>query len=679
MLLCLLFAGRSFAQGPSTIPVAPVKDTNLNKTNTTKWENQEPRISYEKLNSARIYTPDTTVHTFQRSKFTQPWYRDLGNLGSPVNNLFFTPEVFAGPTLGYHVFDEYRYDMDSLNYYSTTRPYSVFTYMLGSKLEQYAGVMHSQAIKPNWNFAVEYRKINSPGYYKISRNNHDNAWFTTNYKSLDKHYELYAGIVYNKEQHDENGGVNDSELSLKDYSDKRTLDAPYQSNSYSETRSSVTNVHRDYGVGLYQSYMWGRTDTTYNTDSTQYTYHLVPRFSISHEVKLGSEKHSFKDFTPDSTRYVRFFSHTFPNEGSGFYQAGGDSVFTQQKWLWIDNKIMLNGFIGKGARQLTFSAGIGNRYDQFVSKPVSNLIKDSLPKQVYSIGLDRSDVVSNYLAGQIKKEALAPGAWEYGGNLKFIFSGADAGDFVVSALLGKQLKNNVGSFEAGFRQQVSSAPYSFTNYENVYAKLFYNFSKESVTMLYAQLGSPRIKLSAGVRNYLVNNYLYISQSEIPAQYTTSFSITQAWIRKVFRVGDFYLDNELVYQNIPANAPVNIPLLMGRHQLSYERDMFKRKLKIATGVEVRYNSPYAPAGYDAILNKFFYQNITKVSNSPEAALFLNFRIKRFRAFIMGDNLQQMFAKNAVLFTATPLLSNSFVPVYAAPDALIRFGFNWVMVN
>ncbi len=666
---------------PGTTP----KDTSMNKTNSGKWKDEEAKITWEKLNSTRIYTPDTGIHTFQRNLFTQPWYRDMGNLGSPANNLMFTPEDRVGQSLGYHVNDVYRLNVDSLNYYNTSRPYSIFTYQLGSKLEQTAGIMHSQNIHPNWNFMVDYRKINAPGEYKIQRNNHDIAALSTNYLSLDKHYLLSAAMVYNKIQHDENGGiVNDSELSNPLYTDRKTLDVAYQNQSYSTLRSPVTNVQRDFTLLVQHSYRWGRNDTTYNSDSTSFTHKLITRFSITHKMELGTEKHTYKDLKPDSLRYSSLFNYSFPVTGAGYYAAGGDSVFTQQKWFWLDNKVMVNGFIGKEGHQSEISAGLGNRYDQFISAPVSNIIKDSLPKLYYSSGLDRSSVLSNYLVADIHKEALTPGAWQYAANAKFFFSGADAGNFILDANLGKQLKNNWGSFIAGFRQAVNSAPYSYTNYENPYTKLFYQFSNESVTTLYATINNQKFRFSAGIKNYIIGNYIYINDSEKPAQYTVPFSITQAWVRKLFKMGNFFLDNELVYQQLPQNAPVNIPAFMGRHQLSYEVAMFKKRLKIATGVELRYNTAYHAAGYDALLNKFFYQKSIYVENYPEESVFLNFRIKRFRAFVMVDNLQQLFASNTILNTGTPVLNyygagTATIPVYAAPDLIIRFGFNWVMVN
>jgi hypothetical protein len=687
-LLSLLFCGViSYAQSNlttgnpaqiTTIQNAPQRDTNLNKTNTNKWKNAETQIHYEQLNSSVIRVPDTPIHVFHRRPFLQPWKRDIGNLGSPANDLMFTPEYRVGPTLGYHVFDAYRNNVDSLRFYNTTKPYSVFIYQLGSRLEQVASVMHTQNIRPNWNFAVEYRKTTSPGFYKIQRTNNDNAALTTNYKSLNKRYSLYGAMVYNKQQNDENGGIIGERLSkekdtLDIYFDRRTIPVTYQS-GYSQTRSSVSNVLRDF-TGLFQhAYTWGRADTLYNEDSTQYRYSLVPRFSISHKMELSTEKRIYKDYTPDSMRYATYFN-------SGF--AGTDSVFSQQKWFWIDNRVMLNGFIGKEGSQLKFSAGVGNRYDMFVTTPALMPIPDSLPKVVYGVGEDRSKIVSNYIAGSITKEALDAGEWDYRANTQLFFTGRYAGNLFLNASIGKGIKR-LGSFAAGVQQHVNSAPYNYTIYGNQYVTLTYNHGLENVTLLYGTLESSQLKLSGGVRNYLIANYIYVNQKGIPSQYSTPFTVSQAWARKVFRVKYFLFDNELVAQQRTGNGPINIPTLMGRHQASYESALFRKAIDIATGVEVRYNTPYAPAGYSPILNRFFYQDNKTISNKVEMAVFLNFRVKRFRAYLMCDQLQQtFFTRNTILFTGVPYINSqdgtTVTPVYAAPDLNIRFGFNWVLVN
>jgi hypothetical protein len=671
-IVCLLCSCVAIAQ-PTTLPQGQKRDTASDKTNTSTWKNEEADVYFETLQSAMQRKPDTSLHFFQRRPFVSTWARDMGNPGSPVYNLQFTPDNRVGPSLGYHIFDAYRFSLDSLPFYNTTRPYSVFSYTLGSRLEQVAGISHSQNIRPNWNFMVEYRKINMPGFYKIQRNNNDNARLTTSYKSLNKRYVMYAGLVYNKEQHDENGGiVNDSELSNDRYTDRKTLDVVYQNTAYSVTRSTISNMQRDLGVVLQHSYTWGPVDTVYNADSTQYTYTLKPRFSIMHKMQLSTEKHLYKDLAPDSVRYVPFFNTAFAHTGSAYYILNGDSVVTQQKWFWIDNKLLLNGFIGNPGSPLTFSAGVGNRYDEFVVTPA------------YNVNLDRSKIVSNYLAGEIKKEALKPGQWGYGAHLLFYLTGDYAGNFDLDASIGKDLNNNKGGFIAGFRQMLGSSPYSYTNYENRYAQLSWSFKNESITMAYASLDIRKINLQAGVRNYILDNYIYLNADRMPTQYGIAFNVGQAWLRKMFRLGNFYIDNELTYQQTTDNAPVNIPQLMGRHQFSYERAMFKQALKIATGVEVRYNTAYHPAGYDAQLNRFFYQDKVYVNNTPELSVFLNFRVKHFRAFIMADQLNQIFARNTLLYTGVPVYNffgtgTTNTPMYAAQNFMLRFGFSWVLIN
>lgn len=636
----------------SQVPVPPKTfsgDTSSKKTNNSKWKDYNANIYYKKLNSDIIYNPAMDINTFHRRPFSQPWYRDLGNLGSPVQNLLFTPEDRLGPTLGYHVYDVYKFHVDSLNYYNTTRAYSAFSFRLGSKLEQMVSFFHTQNIKPNWNFSVEYRKINSPGYYKIQRTNHDFANLTTNYQSKNKHYNLNGAIVYNHIQQDENGGIIfQRELDSLDFTNRKTLDVAFQNDNYSTLRSTVSNLQRDFTLLFQQDYSWGHVDTSYNADSTQYFTTLVPRFRITHKMELSTELYQYKDVLPDSFRYTGFFEHSFTG---GFHI---DSVFTQQKWFWVNNRVLLNGFLGQKGRQVQFSAGAGDRVDEFRTN--------------YVYGFNSTKIVSNYLIGQLKKEALQQGQWFYQADAQFFATGSETGDLSLGAFAGRELKNNWGNFLAGFKQQVNNAPYSYTIYENQFDTITHSYNKESVSQVYATLQSPRLQLSGGIREYLVGNYIYVNDSHGFDQYSKTFSTTQLWLRKAFIIGSFVLDNELVYQQIDAGAPINIPALLGRHQLAYERDLFNKALRIATGIEVRYHTSYYCAGYDPFFNRFYYQNTYYLSNAPELSVFFNFRIKRFRAYIMGNQLQEIFATNTIT-----------APGYPAPDAMLRFGFTWVMIN
>src|SRR5688500_4217865 len=67
--------------------------------------------------------------------------------------------------------------------------------------------MHTQNIDPNWNIAVEYRLINSPGYFQNQNTNHNNYRFTSWYQSKNKRYQNFVLVVGNKLQSGENGGI----------------------------------------------------------------------------------------------------------------------------------------------------------------------------------------------------------------------------------------------------------------------------------------------------------------------------------------------------------------------------------------------------------------------------------------------------------------------------------------
>lgn len=646
LLLCGSPVSAQFSQPPGT-PNAVLVDTSLNKTNTDEWDSEDARIFYKYSGSDKLYKPDTSIHAFHRRPFSQPWYRDLGNQGTPTRNNFFTPESRVGPTLGYHVFDVYRFDADSLRYYNTSRPYSHFNFRLGSKLEQMAEILHTQNIRPNWNFSFQYRKINSPGYYQVQRSNHDNANLTTYYQSRNLHYELYGAFVYNKEQQDENGGIlNDSLLTDSNYTERRTIPVrfPGLRTGTSVPRSAIVNMLRDYTVLVQHGYTFGQTDTLYNEDSTRFSLQLTPRFGISHRFELTSAKHRYKDLAPDSLRYLDFFKR-------GFVQT--DSVFSQQHWHKIDNSVSLNGFLGKRQNQLNFNAGLGIRYDMFRTK--------------YVLDSPQIDLFSNYFTGGLKKEALLPGQWFYQANATVYLTGDAAGSSSFDASLGKDIKH-LGSIRLGASQKINLAPYNYTTYYNQYDTILAGFDKENITQVHGTLDIDRFHLYTGIRSYLIGNYIYLGEQQLPEQLKTTFNITQVWIRKLFRWHFFVLDNELAYQQKTADAPVNIPMVMGRHQLSIEKHIFRSALEIATGVEIRYHSPYNTPGYSPFFNRFYYQDSYQVSNAPELSAFFNFRIRKLRAYIMADQVQQLFEKNFITAEG-----------YPAQNFMIRFGFTWVLIN
>lgn len=661
VLLGLGVVPECFAQqppgSPLELPGEKQQDSlQFEQSNTDEWhsDNINIKIYYKHLNSDRQYSPDSAIHTYHRKPYAQPWNMNLGNFGTATRSLLFSPQERVGPTLGYHAMDVYRMMPDSLPYYNTTQPFSDFSYNLGSKTEQRLKILHTQNIKPNWNFAAAYNRIGSEGFFLMQRTAHDVGYFTTNYQSVNRRYKLNAGIIYNKTQQDENGGIVDiSQLTDDDYSTRSNVDIAYAdaqaSTNSSIPRSLVVNKIRDYHVVLQQSYSWGNRDTLYNEDSTQMSIAYTPRFGITHNFRHSNKEYTYKDKKPDSLRYAPIFAQKFIGDGSS------DSVFTQQKINTFDNSFLLNGFFGKKENQLEFNAGIGIQVDKFSTR--------------FLQAAEFVTVTSNYLTGTIQKEALQDKEWFYSVRAKFYVTGAASGSSLLHASAGRLFGDSLGTISVGVQQNINNAPYNYTTYINNYDTITNTFNKESVTKAYLNVSSERYMFHFNITNYLISNYFYMNSNQLADQYAPAFNLLQVSARKAFKVANFVLDNEVVYQQPTANAPINVPPFMGRVQLSYEHYIFKRALQIATGVQMRYYSPYNTASYSPIFHRYYYDNSYFLVNDPIYSFFFNFRVKRFRMFIMADHLQQMFVQQNFIAT----------PGYPAQDVMLRLGFNWVLLK
>lgn len=621
-------------------------DSTKNKSNE-KWVDEQARIYYTRITSEVKRLPDTAIHNYHHFRPEQPWWgRDLGNMYSPSVNLFFTPFQAAGPDLGYHVWDLYTLKTDSLALYNTTRPYTDFEFTLGSKAAQRVSILHTQNITPDWNVAGTFTNVNTPGYYYIQRSTGISGSLSSNYRSKNQRFNTIVGFTYNRFSQDENGGIqSDSFLTSDNYPDPLLIPVNLPESNYGSQRAAVTNRFRNTHLLVQNAYAWGVRDTTYNEDSTKATFTFTPRFRLKHQLQLHSERHRFKDVGPEASRYAFIAPLTFGTT---------DTVRSEQNWFYVDNKFSLNGYVGKKDKLLAAEAGIGFRWDQFGTD--SALLSD------------KNAFFSNYIFGTIKKEALQEGEWQYGAQAELFFSGQAAGNFNIEAQIAKNFRS-LGWIGGELKQTLSNAPYAFTSFNTNFFSRSFSFGKTSITRIGAQLDVSRYRLQAGIRNYVVGNYLYYDTSWNPQQQAAPFSVLQIYGRKqlVYRI--FSLDNEVVWQQPTGNAPLRLPAFMLRHVLSVEAGLFKNALQIATGIEARYHTPYYASGYIPYFNQFYFQEQTRISNPVELTLFFNFKVKSFRCFILGDQLQQLVYKRNIL---------NFVG-YPAPDAMIRFGFNWVMVN
>jgi hypothetical protein len=613
-----------------------ISDTN-NKKQTTI--DDKVKIVCFTIHDTTKLKPDTSIHLLHRNQLIGLWDVDLGNTGSSVNSLLFTPDVTTSMQLGIRSLRPYLFKWDSLKFYNTTRPYTDVYYRLGSKQEQMIDLFHTQNILPRWNIAANYHKTGSPGFYKLQRTNHDHFSLNTHYQSINLRYDLKAALIYNKMQQDENRGIVDERfLNDANYNDKRLVPVNAFNAEGSTNRSSVTNYFRSISFNLQHQYFIGKADSVMNIDSTETIYTFKPIIGIKHRLYSTYSYYRYKDMLPDSLQYN---VSILPN----------DSLYSKYFLNQLGNAFSLTGDIRLKDKILQSEAGYGIEIESPTNMTYHNRF------------------ANNYLFAQINKEAKMPNEWLYKASLKFYFSGNAIGNTSLNLQAGRNFSDRTGNVRAGLDFCINSPSYIQSNYESNYYITNTSLSKQSINKVYIHYINQYLKTHIDLNYFVVGNYIYFDTSSIKAQqYNKAISILQGKLNKEFTFKKFHLRNELVLQGIPNNPAIHLPWLAGRHILSYQNLILKKKLQIATGLETRYNTSYQTDVYNPLIFGFASQQRYKIGNIPQVNYFFNFKVKRFRSSISFDELQQFFVRNNLNYKG-----------YAAQNFIIRFGFHWVFIN
>lgn len=614
-----------------------VVDTTKNKQ--SKTDDRIVIYTFTLADTARQVL-DSSISFLNRNPILNSWQIDLGNFGTAQKSLLFSPSMKANIAFGIESIQPYLFTPDNQKFYNTTRPYSNIYYRMGSKLEQMIDILHTQNIQPNWNFALNYRKIGSPGNYVNQGVNHDNASFTTNYLSNNNRYSFNAIFLYNKLQQDENGGIqSDTFFTNPIYANNKLI--PVAVDALSLNRSTVSNYYRNVSLNFTQNYFLGKYDTIGN-NSLGKNILFKPMFGIQHQFYSNFNYARFKDLTPDSTFY-------FPLELPTF--AKRDSVFANQFLNTLGNAFSFIGNIRFKKKILQTEAGYG--------------IELETPHNAY---FDET-YLNNFLFAKINKPSLQKKEWHYDAAVKFYISGERAiGNFNLTTHAGKMISPTIGKIDIGFEQSLQSAPYLMADFGTNYLQLKTSFSKQTISKFYLSHSNLKYKTNLHFNYYVIGNYIYRDTALMAKQYATVMPILQGLLSKRFVWNKLVFDNDFLLQTASNNSPIQLPNFASRHRIAYESNLIKKKLQTAIGFDFRYNTPFFADYYSPLYFSFVTNYTNKISNYPQAAFFFNFKVKRFRASFAIDELQNFVLKN-----------NMNYHLYPAQNYTFRFGFHWAFIN
>ncbi|MGN6401882.1 MAG: putative porin [Flavisolibacter sp.] len=587
----------------------------------------------------------------------------LGNTGSATKSILFNPQLKAGFDPGFHAFDVYKWKLETIPFFNTTKPYTELAYEIASKAEQIIELQHTQNFKPYWNIGLHYRLISAPGVFRNQKTSHNNYSITSWYQSPSKRYNNYFIILSNKLQSEQSGGI----LNDKDYlndpvysTDRFTIPSfiggdPRYSNAANFFSSSINtgNIYKETNYYLRQQYDFGRKDSLV-TDSTVIPL-FYPRVRFEHTFNYGKYSYAFQDIPsgtnqPDSAYYASRYNFKLP--------ASNDSAVSfRDQWHEISNDFSIYQFPD------------ANNLQQF--------IKLGLEVQLLKGDVKTSRSLYNMAGHGEYRNRSKNQKWDINAFGRLYLNGYNMGDYHAYASLQRLINPRVGSLQLGFENINRTPPFIYNTSSNFYlddpAK---SFGKENTTHFFGSVWMPKLKLQLSADYYLISNYLYLTDFYKLQQEATLFNVLRINAAKTFSIGRFWKWHAEAYvQQKTGTANLNIPTFYTRNRFGYEGKLGLKNLNIAFGVELRYNTPYKADNFSPVLGQFFYQDSITINNLPRIDGYLHMRIRSFRAFLRFENLNTADVRNGFGFT-----NNNFAaPGYPTPGLITRFGIYWPFIN
>jgi hypothetical protein len=615
------------------------------------------------LGSPRAYTFDSSINDYTIRFPIPATHIFLGNDGTATRSILFAPQIKAGWDPGFHALDVYKWRLENIRFFNATKPYTELSYTIASKAEQIIEILHTQNIRPYWNFSFNYRLISSPGSFRNQKSNHNNYLFTSWYQSPNKRYNNYFIFLLNKLQVGENGGIVDSVDYLNDHNyDKDRLAVPtkiggqpsYETN-YFDNSLYTGNRYKETNFLLRQQYDFGRKDSLV-TDTTVIPL-FYPRLRFEHTFKFGNYQYNFQDLpvitrtqsnSPDSLYYKNTYNIDIRN--------GGDTVFIKDKWKEISNDFSIYQFPD------------ANNLQQF--------IKLGLEVQLLKGTLRSSESFYNTVGHAEYRNRSKNQKWDITAFGRLYLAGTNSGDYHAYISLQRLINPKVGSLQLGFENVNRTPPFIYNQASNFYLDAPKSFGKENTIHLFGAILVPRFRINLSADYYLISNYLYLTDFYRLQQEPSLFNVLRVNAFKTFNLGTHFRWHADVYlQQKTGAVAVNMPTFYTRNRIGYEGTLGFPHLNIAMGTEVRYHTPYRADNYSPVLGQFFYQDSTTISNLPQIDAYLHLKIKSFKAYLRFENLNTLDLSNGLHFTH----NNFAAPGYPFPGLIIRFGIYWSFVN
>ncbi len=608
-------------------------------------------IRFRYFDSTRSQLLDNSINSFNKYLSLPEDYIYLGGLGNASRSILFSPQMLPGWDAGFHAYDAYTTTIENTRFFNTTRPYTQLNYLIGSRAEQLINVLHTQNFTPNWNMALNYHLVSTPGWFKSQKINHNNVTINSFYQTRNKRYSIYFIYISNKINGSENGGIiHDGFLKDLRYKDRELIptrlggDAAYSTNFFT---SAITtgNTYSVSNVLFRHQYDLGQKDSLRINDSITVKL-FYARLRFQHTFQYNTYSYAFLDTQTDSANYKNYFQITIhPN----------DTISFKDKWKEMINTLSILSYPDKKNQNQFLNLGIA----------IQNLKGFFTTQTINYYNLYALAEYRNKTRNQL---------WDMEAKGKLYVNGVNMGDYHGYISLQRFISQKIGSLSIGFENVNRTPSFIFDPKSSFLQTGPTSLNKENTTHIFGTIDNPHLKIKLTGDYYLINNYTYFNNLYNVAQEKTLLNLIHVSASKKIDINKYlkwYVD---IHIQQASNTSILVPLLFTKDKLAFEGVFFKN-LNLSTGIEIRYHTPYKAYDYCPINGQFYTQQSTTITNRPEASIFAHFAIKNFRGYVRFENLNTFDFKNGGAFTS----NNLTAPLYPSPGLIFRFGIAWKFIN
>ena len=652
IILLLAVSSGLYAQKPNVI---------LPGSNTLKQDSvKKPRILKEWTLSADysevVDLPIDTVFSlsdrFKLADKYSPVNASLGNYGLPFYQLSFFDRITDPDKFLYAYYYPLMHVPSNTLFMNTQVPYTELDWsFVGPRetSEQTFRVRHSQNVNRSLNFGVIYDIVFSLGQYNYERSANKTFTFYSSYTGIK--YKLYFSIGLNNLLSYENGGI----ISPADLILPNTLDVPTKLGALNKANSYLKNRN----VLLVHRYTFS-SDPVVKTDSSSHKrsgfFGLSGTFS--HIFELETNSRTYKDQAPISELYDSVVLVTQNITADSLHSRIIKNTFRFDFTTNETRQFRLGGGVGIRNEILTFSYIIPTPYTFSANAPL--LLKSS-----------------NVLIGRLYNNIGDKFRWLTTG--EFYLTGYRIGDFSLDGEISKTFNWRKGKalwlITGSMMNRQPSIWYERWGGNNF--QWNNNFKKEFRIDLGTAFKYPARKTDLKFNYSIIKNYVDFDTTKLPSQYAGAISVAAVTLKNELRAWKFHLATDLIIQKSTNSNIIDLPLATIRSAGFFEH-FFKfaktgGKLNTQLGVDVTYNTTYHPYGYMPATGRFYRQDKVTAGDYPYINLFLNFKVKRTRVFVMFDHV------NAKLMGQSIRYNYYMVPSYPMNIRMLRYGLSWTFYD